>query len=58
MSKLAPYAKAVTGALVAGLSVLLANADHLTTRDYISAAIAFFVAAGGVFYVPYKTTVK
>ncbi len=52
MSKIAPYAKAVTGALVAGLSVLLANADNLTTRDYIAAAIALLVAGGSVFAVP------
>ncbi len=52
MSKVAPYAKAVTGALVAGLSVLLANADNLTARDYIAAAIALLVAGGSVFAVP------
>lgn len=56
MSKLAPYAKAVSGALVAGLGVLLANADHLSAHDYIAALIAFVVAAPTVFYVPYKPT--
>ncbi len=58
MSKLAPYVKAASGALVAGLGILLADADHLTTRSYISAAIAFVAAAPTIFYVPYKTTVK
>lgn len=54
MTKLAPYVKATSGALVAGLAVLLANADHLTTHDYIAALIAFIVAAPTIFYVPYK----
>ena len=58
MTRLAPYLKALTGALVAGLSVLLANADHLTLHDYIAAAIAFLVAAGSVFAVPNSAAPK
>ncbi len=56
MSKFAPYAKATAGALIAGLGILLADADHLDTRSYISAAIAFIAAAPTIFYVPYKPT--
>lgn len=52
MTKLFPYLKALTAALVAGLSVLLTNADSLSTRDYLAAAIAFLVGLGAVFAVP------
>lgn len=55
MSKLAPYLKAVTAALVAALSIILADADHLTTHDYVAALIAFLVGLGAVYAVPNKT---
>ena len=44
MSKIAPYGKAITGALVAGLSVLLASSGDLGWDDGLSALIAFLVA--------------
>lgn len=56
MSKLAPYLKAITAALIAGLSVILADVDNLDTRSYVSAAIAFLVGLGAVFAVPNKPT--
>ena len=52
MTRLAPYLKALTAALVAGLSVILADADHLTTHDYVAAVIAFLVGLGAVYSVP------
>ena len=56
MSKLAPYLKAITAALVAGLSVILTALDQggLHSRDYVSAAIAFLIALGAVYSVPNK----
>ena len=55
MTKLAPYLKALVAAVVAGLSVLLANTDSLGTHDYLAAAIAFLVGLGAVFAVPNAT---
>ena len=52
MSKIAPYGKAITGALVAGLSVLLAASGDLNTFDYLSGLVAFLVAGGAVWAVP------
>ena len=55
MSRIAPYAKALIAALVAGLSVIgaaLAESDALTAQDWISAALAFLVALGAVYRVP------
>jgi hypothetical protein len=52
MEKIAPYGKAITGAVVAGLSVLLAAAGDLNGQDYLAAAIAFLVAGGAVWAVP------
>jgi hypothetical protein len=57
MSKIAPYGKAITGALVAGLSVLLASAGDLGWDDGLAALIAFLVAGGAVWAVPYNTSV-
>lgn len=54
MSKLAPYLKAITAALIAGLSVILADVDDLTTRSYVSALVAFLVGLGGVWAIPNK----
>ncbi len=56
MSKLAPYLKAVTAALVAGLSVLSTSLtdNNLTSQDYVAAAVAFLVALGAVWVVPNK----
>ena len=52
MNKIAPYGKAITGAVVAGLSVLLAAAGQLDPKDYLAAAIAFLVAGGAVWAIP------
>lgn len=52
MEKIAPYAKAVTAALVAGLSVLLASAGDLGWDDGLSALIAFLVGLGAVWAIP------
>ena len=55
MKNIAPYAKALIAALVAGLGVIgasLADGGALTAQDYVSAAIAFLVALGVVFAVP------
>jgi hypothetical protein len=58
VSKFAPYLKALIGALVAGLGALASGLDDntLSAQECITAAIAFLVAFGGVFYIPYKST--
>lgn len=56
MNRVAPYLKALTAALVAGLSVLIAaTSEALTTQDYLQAAVAFLVGLGAVWAVPNKT---
>lgn len=53
MTKLAPIAKAVVGALVAGLTAILtALPDGITTAEWISAAIATLTVGGGVYAAP------
>ena len=58
MKNIAPYAKAVVAALIAGLSMLsgfLVNDTSLgdiTSGQWVSVAIAFLVALGAVFAVP------
>jgi hypothetical protein len=54
MNRVAPYAKAVIAAIVAGLSVLASGfADGgLSWNEGIAAAIAFLVALAAVFRVP------
>ena len=52
MTKIAPYGKALTGAAVAGLSVLLAASGDLGWDDGLSALIAFLVAGGAVWAIP------
>ena len=59
MQKVAPYLKALVAALIAGLGVIgasLADSNSLTAQDWVSAAIAFLVALGAVFYVPYTAS--
>lgn len=57
MNRVAPYLKALTAALVAGLSVLLAaSSESLTTQDYLQALVAFLVGLGAVWAVPNKTS--
>jgi hypothetical protein len=54
MVKIAPYAKALIAAVVAGLTAVLTGLDdgNLSWSDGIAALIAFFVALGAVFAVP------
>jgi hypothetical protein len=58
MSKVAPYAKAVVGAIVAALGVLggfLVNdtaVGDVTAGQWVAVAVAFFVAFGAIFAVP------
>lgn len=54
MSKVAPYAKAIIAALIAGLSALAAGLEDnsLTSQEWITIALAFVVALGAVFAVP------
>lgn len=47
------YAKAVVGALVAGLTALLPKLDGgVTAAEWVTAAVAFLVALGVVWAVP------
>lgn len=54
MDKIAPYAKAITGAIVAFLTAIATALDSsgITTQEWVTAAIAFFVAGGAVFSIP------
>lgn len=54
MSKFAPYAKAIIGALVAGLGALgVALEDgSVNSQEYVTIAAAFLVALGAIFAVP------
>jgi hypothetical protein len=58
VSKLAPYLKAITAALVAGLGAVAAalDDDSLSTQEGVTVAIAFLVALGAVWAVPNKTS--
>lgn len=52
----ARYAKAITGAAVAGLSVVATSMadDKVTSAEWVGAAIATLVALGAVWAVPNK----
>jgi len=54
MNKIAPYYKAVAGALVAFLGSLIAGlADgNLDTSEWLTAIITLIVAGGAVFSIP------
>ena len=56
MEKIAPYAKAIIGALVAALASLQQALDdgQLTASEWTAIAIAFLTAAVLVFAVPNK----
>lgn len=56
MNKIAPYAKAVVGALVAGLSAIATSLDDngLSAQEIVTAVIAFLVGLGVVYGVPNK----
>lgn len=53
-SKVAPYAKAIIGALIAGVSVIAAGVTdgHLSAGEWVSALLAALVALGGVYKIP------
>lgn len=54
MRLIAPYAKAVTAAVIAGLSVILSGLDDSSVdwQEIISATIAFLVGLGAVWAIP------
>lgn len=54
MNNIAPYAKSLVAALVAGLSVLATSLDNdsISAQEGVYAAIAFFTALAAVFAVP------
>jgi len=54
VNAIAPYAKAVIAALIAGLTAISTGLvdGGLTWSEGITAVIAFFVALGAVFTVP------
>lgn len=56
MNTIAPYAKAVVAALVAGLSAVATGfADGgISAQEIVLAVIAFLVGLGAVFAVPNK----
>lgn len=54
MSKVSPYAKALIGAVVAGLNVLYQalDADGISGQEWVAVAIAVLTTGGVVFGVP------
>ena len=58
MRSIAPYAKAVIGALIAGLTAIgTALTDGgISPAEWVAAAIAFLVALGGVYAIPNSDT--
>ena len=54
------YAKALTGAVVAGLSVILSGllAGGLSWSEIVAGIIAFFVGLGAVYQIPNKGIVS
>lgn len=54
MEAAAPYAKAITAAIVAGLSALGSALDDgvITPQEYLYALLALVVASGAVWAVP------
>ncbi len=55
MTRFDPYLKAVTAALIAGLTAVITSLgtdNVLTTRDWLSAIVAFLAALGVVYAVP------
>jgi hypothetical protein len=54
MTAVAPYLKAVTAALVAGLGVVATGLDNdgLSGQEWVYAVIAFLVGLGAVWAVP------
>jgi hypothetical protein len=54
MSRIAPYAKALTAALIAGLAALFTGLDDSAVdwQEAITALIAFLVGLGGVWAIP------
>ena len=54
MNTLTPYAKALIGALIAGLTAIgTALTDGgVSPAEWVAAAVAFLVALGGVYAIP------
>ena len=60
MQNIAPYAKAIVAALVAGLTVLgtALTDDVVTTAEWVGVAIAVLGGGGLTYAVPNRTAVK
>lgn len=58
MSRVAPYAKALVAALVAGLTAVATGLDSsgLSAQEWIYAVVAFLVGLGAVFAVPNRSS--
>ena len=55
MKLIAPYAKAILGAVLAGLGALYAvSADGITAQEWIGVVITTLATLGGVYAVPNK----
>jgi hypothetical protein len=54
MTTLAPYAKAIIGALIAGLTAIATALTDggVSASEWVTAAIATLVALGGVYAIP------
>ena len=55
---IAPYAKSLIAAAVAGLASLqqaLDGDNHVTQSEWLAVVVATLVALGAVFYIPNKT---
>lgn len=54
MNRIAPYAKALIGAVVAGLGALSVALEDgsISSQEWISIVAAFLVALGAIFAVP------
>lgn len=58
MNKIAPYAKAILGALAAFLTAIATALDDntISMQEWITAVVALIIAGGVVFRVPNKPT--
>ena len=60
MDKIKPYAKAIIGALVAGLTALgtALTDDSVTTAEWVAVAVATLTALGVVYAVPNRPAAR
>lgn len=54
LQRMAPYYKAVSGALIALLTVLISGlaSDGLNSAEVLTSVVAFLTVGGGVFVIP------